>query len=290
MVPGGRCISSASFQNQRFFWPCCCSPCLAACKDFQAQNDRMEAEPGWRLGIHCSPGFRARPKPNQLQYLYEPQIRVKQKGEGAPSPTINLPQSIHPPSPGRICPRTAPTEVSAAGAGKRWEAAWGAQDAPLAPHLGSAPGGRGSRTLGAALGGTGGHLQPLAPPPRSAMNKIKRPQQVGRAAPSGQGQLARAPAEPQGTSQGPGAHPRPGLQRPRPACGLPSPRPAQPRRCRRPRALTAALFVRAEFKLREAPVRVRLRVAPHPPGWPEQEQPEEQPRRRSHVVVTSRSR
>lgn len=116
--------------------------------------------------------------------------------------------------------------------------------------------------------GNGGRLQPSAPPTRSAKGEYD----------AGAGWPGARRAAGHGLGGGTGAR-----HGPRPGAPLPA-RPATPR------PLTAAFVVRAQFVLGEAPVRVRLRVARHPPGRPEQQQPEEQPGRRSHVVVAAGSR
>lgn len=96
----------------------------------------------------------------------------------------------------------------------------GEQDARRSPHLRYAPGGRVERTLGDARNGG----PPPIPntPPRVSNEKIKRRQQVGGAAPSGQGQ--RAPAGHKGRD--PGITPTPACQPPAGvlAAELPAPR------------------------------------------------------------------
>lgn len=125
--------------------------------------------------------------------------------------------------------------------------------------------------------------------------KIKRRQQVGGADPAARACWPPAPAEPRGSIAGtrrsvPDPPSRrsalpPGLRLPS-GERLPGSRPRPPALpAAAARALTAAFLVGAQLVLGEAPARAGPRLARAPPGQPEQEQPQGQPRRRSHVVV-----
>lgn len=237
-------------------------------------------------------GFRARPKP-KLRYLCEPPIRVKQRAKGQLPEPPHQPAAENPPAEPRAHLPPDCTHRGRRGGGRK--ALGGSVGSPgraaLTPSRLRA-GRAGGADAGSCPRENGGPPPTPSPPPRSAMKKENARNKWDVQPPAGRASWPGRPQSRRAQTRGPGGHPHPGLQPPRPACGLPSSRPRRraARRGCRPPALTAALSVRAEFQLREAPARVRLRLAPHPPGGPEQEQPEEQPRRRSHVVVTSRSR
>lgn len=150
-------------------------PRLAICRKSLPSTEMTGSRQsrGGDLGIHSTPGLRARPKP-KLQSQFErrpsPESVGSRRAKGASSePPLATAQGIRPLSPWPICPRTALSEVPAAGAGERWDAAWEPRTLGAPPQLAGARAARGRNPGGGP--GKPGATSDRPPPPPSAKEK-----------------------------------------------------------------------------------------------------------------------
>lgn len=157
----------------------------------------------------------------------------------------------------------------------------GCGDSP--PHHSGSPGG--DRGPGSSELSPGNPARYEVPPSQVRAAESKTRQQVAGAAPT--------PGPPGRSASRASRHGFRGPETPEARCELRDSDPIGRRRHPGKRlppshpTLTAALFVRAHFEVRKAPAGAGVRLARDPPERSEQEQPEEQPRRRSHVVGTA---